>query len=60
VRDHGDGILGFIRWHGMTNARLEGIANKVKLCIHRAFGFGSVDALMAMVLLCCGGIDLAA
>jgi transposase len=58
VRTHIDGILGFIRWGGVTNSRLEGIANKIKLCIHKAYGFGTVSALMAMVHLCCSGIVL--
>jgi len=58
VRKHMDGILGFIRWGGATNARLEGMANKIKLCIHKAFGFRSVPALIGMIHLCCSGITL--
>jgi transposase len=57
VRDHLDGILGYFHW-GRTNAKLEGTNNKIKLAIHRAFGFHSVSSLMAMVYLCCGGLDL--
>ncbi|HEV8355211.1 MAG TPA: ISL3 family transposase, partial [Gemmatimonadales bacterium] len=60
VRAHQPGILGFFRWGGLTNAQLEGLNNKVKLCIHRAYGFRSVAGLRAMVFLICGGIDLAA
>jgi transposase len=60
VRAHQVGILGFFRWGGLTNAQLEGLNNKVKLCIHRAFGFRSVAGLRAMVFLICGGVDLAA
>jgi len=58
VRKHIDGILGFMRWDGITNANLEGMANKIKLCIHKAFGFHSVDSLIGMVQLCCSGINL--
>ena len=58
VRKHIDGILGFFRWHGQTSGPLEGMNNKIKLLIHRAFGFRSVPALMAMIHLCCSGIDL--
>ena len=54
-----NGILGFVRWLGITNAGLEGMANKIKLCIHRAFGFHSLDALIGMIHLCCSGISLA-
>jgi len=56
VREHLQGILGFMRWIGITNASLEGMNNKIQLCIHRAFGFHSVDSLIAMVQLCCSGI----
>lgn len=58
VRKHIDGILGFMRWDGITNANLEGMANKIKLCIHKAFGFHSVSSLIGMVQLCCSGITL--
>ena len=58
VRDHIDGILGFIRWGGLTNAVAEGINNKIKLIIHRSFGFHSVPSLMGMIHLCCSGMQL--
>lgn len=58
VRDHIQGILGFIRWPGISNATAEGMNNKIKLCIHRAFGFHDEDALIGMIHLCCSGIDL--
>ena len=55
--DHLDGILNTFRY-GFTNATLEGTNNKIKLVIHKAFGFRSLQALLAMIYLCCGGIDL--
>lgn len=55
VRGHLEGILAYFQ-HGVTNAALEGTNNKIKLTIHRAFGFRSLDGLMAMVYLCCGGL----
>lgn len=58
IREHLEGILGFFRWHGQTSSPLEGMNNKIKLLIHRAYGFKSVPALMAMIHLCCSGIDL--
>jgi len=58
LRDHADGILGYFRWWGQTNAVLEGTNNKIKLLIHKAYGFRSVDGLMAMIRLCCSGITL--
>ena len=58
ARKHLEGILGFFRWHGQTSGVCEGMNNKIKLAIHRAFGFRSVEALASMVFLCCGDIDL--
>lgn len=57
LRAHFDGILAAIKY-GFSNGRMEGINNKIKLLIHRAYGFHSVAALMAMVYLTCGGITL--
>lgn len=58
VRKHLEGILGYFRFWGATSGIVEGTNNKIKLAIHRAFGFHSVEALMAMVYLCCGGLTL--
>jgi transposase len=58
VRSHLEGILGFFLYNGATNSVLEGTNNKIKLLIHRAFGFHRVEALMAMIMLCCSGIEL--
>lgn len=55
VRSHLEGIINFFQY-GVTNAALEGTNNKIKLTIHRAFGFQSLDGLMSMVYLCCGGL----
>ena len=57
VRDHLDGILAFIDSR-LTNARLEGMNNKLRLISHRAFGFHSAEPLIAMIYLCCSGITL--
>lgn len=57
VRKHLDGILAFID-SGLTNARLEGMNNKIRLLSHRAFGFHSADPLIATIYLCCAGIEL--
>jgi transposase len=58
VRAHMDGILSYFRYGNPTNATLEGTNNKIKLIIHKAFGFHSVEALMAMVYLCCTDMNL--
>lgn len=59
VRAHMEGILNYFRYGHPTNATLEGTNNKIKLIIHKAYGFHSVEALMAMVYLCCTPINLA-
>lgn len=58
VRNHLEGILGFFRYWRQTSGPIEGMNNKIKLAIHRAYGFHSVTALIAMIQLCCGGIRL--
>jgi transposase len=57
VRQHRAGILASIE-HGLSNGRLEGLNSKVRLLSHRAFGFHSADALLALVYLCCSGITV--
>lgn len=58
VRNHIDGILMFFRYPGQTSGLAEGMNNKIKLLIHKAYGFHNVPALIAMVYLCCTGITL--
>ncbi|MGH2844799.1 MAG: ISL3 family transposase [Thermoleophilaceae bacterium] len=53
-----DSILAAIQL-GLSNGRLEGINAKVRLLSHRSFGFHSAKPLIALVYLCCGGIQLA-
>jgi transposase len=57
VRTHLAGIAAFVE-NRITNARAEGINNKIRLLSHRAFGFHSAAPLIATVYLCCGGIRL--
>lgn len=57
IRGHLDGILLAIE-SGLTNARLEGTNNKIRMLSHRAFGFHSAQALIATIYLCCSGIQL--
>lgn len=57
VRKHSEGILAFIDSR-LTNARLEGLNNKIRLLSHRAFGFHSPAPLIATIYLCCSGIEL--
>jgi transposase len=52
-----DSILAAIRL-GLSNGRLEGLNAKVRLLSHRSFGFHSAKPLIALVYLCCGGIQI--
>lgn len=57
VRRHLDGILAIMDSQ-LTNARLEGMNNKIRLLSHRAYGFHSPAPLIATIYLCCSGIAL--
>lgn len=54
---HINDIVAYIRYR-FTNAVAEGLNNKVRLLTRRAYGFHSADAVIAMVMLCCTGIQL--
>lgn len=55
IRAHRAGILATIE-HGLTNGRVEGLNNRVRLIVRRAFGFHSAQAALALVMLSCGPI----
>lgn len=57
LRKYRDGILAAIDL-GVSNGRMEGINNKIAVIKHRAYGFHSAAALIAMVFLCCAGIQV--
>ena len=57
LRKYRDGILAAIRL-GISNGRLEGLNNKIGVIKHRAYGFHSAAALVAMVFLCCCKLDV--
>lgn len=59
IRKHLEGILLAVET-GLTNARLEGTNNKIRLLSHRAYGFHSAKGLIATIYLCCSGIQLQA
>ena len=58
IRKHKDGILAYVK-ERLTNGIVEGINNRLRMIARRAFGFHSPEALMGMLFLCCGGIQLA-
>lgn len=42
----------------ITNGPVEGYNSKIRMISHRAFGFHSANALIAMIMLLCSGITL--
>ncbi len=57
LKEHRDGILAAIDW-GVSNSKLEGINNRIGVLKHRAYGFHSAAALIAMVFLCCSKLPV--
>jgi len=57
LRAHRHGVLAAIEL-GINNGRLEALNSRVRLISHRAHGFHSADALIAMLYLCCAGIQI--
>jgi len=57
IRKHKAGVLAAIELN-LSNGRLEALNSKVRLISHRAYGFHSADALIAMIYLCCTGIQI--
>jgi transposase len=58
LRKHRAGVIAAVEL-GISNGRLEALNSKVRLISHRAYGFHSADALIAMIYLCCAGITIA-
>lgn len=57
VRRHREGIIDAVRI-GLSNGRVEGLNSKIRLLSNRSFGFHSPGPLIALVYLCCGGIEV--
>ncbi len=57
IRKHEQGVLAAIHL-GLSNGRLEALNSRVRLISHRAHGFHSAQALIAMIYLCCAGIHI--
>jgi transposase len=58
IRKHKAGVLAATELT-ISNGRLEALNSKVRLISHRAYGFHSANALIAMIYLCCAGIQIA-
>jgi transposase len=57
IRRYRDGILAAIRL-GLSNSRMEALNSKVRLLSHRSFGFHGPEPLIALIYLCCTGLNV--
>ena len=57
LQKHREGILAAVQLE-LSNGRLEGINNKIGVLKHRAYGFHSAAALIALVYLCCSHVAI--
>ena len=57
MQRHKQGIVAYTQT-GLSNGVVEGLNNKIRLVMRRAYGFRNTTALNAMVFLCCGGLLL--
>jgi transposase len=57
IDKHIDGVVEYIRSR-LSNGRTEGLNGKIRTITRRAFGFHSASALIAMIVLCCGGVHV--
>lgn len=58
IRRHKKRIIDTVA-SGMSNARVEGFNNKIKVITKRAYGFRNIDNLIAMIYLCCSNLPFA-
>jgi transposase len=57
IRKHLTGITVYVRTR-LSNGLTEGLNGKIRVIARRAYGFHSAQALIAMIFLNCGGIQL--
>lgn len=57
IRKHMGGIIEYIRTR-LSNGLVEGINRKARTITARAYGFQLASSFMAMIYLCCSGIEL--
>jgi transposase len=57
IAKHSHGILAYVQT-GLNNGRVEGLNSKARTITRRSYGFHSASALIAMLFLCCSGVDV--
>ena len=57
IRDHTDGILAYVRSR-LSNGPTEALNGKIRTITRRSYGFHEAASLIALIFLCCAGIEL--
>ena len=57
LEKHFEGVVAYVKWN-LSNGRVEGLNNKVRVIARRSYGFHSAEAALAMIMLCCTGLAL--
>lgn len=57
LRQHLSGVTAYIQTR-LTNGLVEGLNGKLRMIARRAYGFHSAGALISMLFLTCGGVEL--
>jgi transposase len=57
IRKYFFGVLAYVKTR-LTNGLVEGLNNKLRVVTRRAYGFHSAGALISMLFLTCGGVQL--
>ena len=57
IKRHTESIVAAVT-HGLSNARIESMNNKIKLSIRMAYGFRNLENLISLILLRCGGLPV--
>jgi transposase len=57
IKKYFEGIVAYVAT-GLSSGRSEGLNGKIRTITRRSFGFHSATSLIALITLCCGGINL--
>lgn len=55
IRRHKEAIIATVR-HGLSNARIESMNNKIKVMIRKAYGFRNTQNLIDMIMIVCSDL----
>ncbi len=57
IAKHAEGILGYVQTRA-NNGRVEGLNSKARTITRRSYGLHSANALIALLFLCCSGVNV--